>query len=210
MAGTITHSWDGTVLTVTSDSGSSSMDLKGSAGPIGPRGPQGAPGVSVGGSGGVTVDLSNYYTKDETDNAIQTAINDIDPGADIDLSNYYTKQEINNKGYATETFVTNKIAEAQLSGGDSGSVDLSGYATKDDLNTYRKLDNTRFDGAITIDDGANTLHLFPIGIQSVNGLWIGNDGAGQFTSLTVNSKTVATQEWVTAQLAALDGSEVEY
>lgn len=133
MAGTITHSWDGTVLTVTSDSGSSSMDLKGSAGPIGPRGPQGAPGVSVGGSGGVTVDLSNYYTKDETDNAIQTAINDIDPGADIDLSNYYTKQEINNKGYATETFVTNKIAEAQLSGGDSGSVDLSGYATKDDI-----------------------------------------------------------------------------
>ena len=32
--------------------------------------------------------------------------------------------------YATESFVTNKIAEAQLSGGD---VDLSGYATKDDI-----------------------------------------------------------------------------
>ena len=34
------------------------------------------------------------------------------------------------EGYATETFVTNKIAEASLSGGE---VDLSGYATKDDL-----------------------------------------------------------------------------
>jgi hypothetical protein len=36
----------------------------------------------------------------------------------------------NDKFYATETFVTNKIAEAELAGGD---VDLSGYATKDDL-----------------------------------------------------------------------------
>ena len=37
--------------------------------------------------------------------------------------------------YATESFVTNKIAEAQLSGGGSGEdIDLSGYATKDDLN----------------------------------------------------------------------------
>ena len=35
-------------------------------------------------------------------------------------------------GYATETFVTNKIAEASLSGGE---VDLSGYATKDELET---------------------------------------------------------------------------
>ena len=35
------------------------------------------------------------------------------------------------EGYATETYVTNKIAEASLSGGE---VDLSGYATKDELN----------------------------------------------------------------------------
>ena len=33
-------------------------------------------------------------------------------------------------GYATETYVTNAIANAQLGGGD-GTVDLSGYATKD-------------------------------------------------------------------------------
>ena len=36
-------------------------------------------------------------------------------------------------GYATETYVQNKIAEASLGGG--GEVDLSGYATKDDLST---------------------------------------------------------------------------
>ena len=35
-------------------------------------------------------------------------------------------------GKASESFVTNKIAEAQL-GGDSGNIDLSGFATKDDV-----------------------------------------------------------------------------
>lgn len=44
-----------------------------------------------------------------------------------------TKQPVGN--YATESFVTNKIAEAQLGGGDdTPTIDLSGYATKDDLN----------------------------------------------------------------------------
>ena len=36
----------------------------------------------------------------------------------------------NDKFYATETYVVNKIAEAELAGGD---VDLSGYATKEDI-----------------------------------------------------------------------------
>ena len=47
------------------------------------------------------------------------------------LSNKANKSDIPSLvGYATEKFVTNKIAEASLS---SGEVDLSGYATKDDL-----------------------------------------------------------------------------
>ena len=45
---------------------------------------------------------------------------------------YVTDTELEDKGYATETFVTNKIAEAQLGGGGN-QVDLSGYATKDEL-----------------------------------------------------------------------------
>lgn len=40
----ITHQWDGTVLTVTSASGTSSADLKGEKGDAGPEGPQGAQG----------------------------------------------------------------------------------------------------------------------------------------------------------------------
>lgn len=39
---------------------------------------------------------------------------------------YITDDELNSKGLATETFVTQKIAEASLSGGE---VDLSAYAT---------------------------------------------------------------------------------
>ena len=41
MAGTIKHSWNGTVLTIESDSGISSADLKGAKGDTGIRGAQG-------------------------------------------------------------------------------------------------------------------------------------------------------------------------
>ena len=50
MSGTISHSWNGTVLTITSDSGTSSADLKGDTGI---RGPQGAAGI---------VDTNYVYT----------------------------------------------------------------------------------------------------------------------------------------------------
>ena len=59
MAGTITHEWNGTILTVTSDSGTSSADLKGAKGDMGVRGAQGAAGSSA--------DMSAYYTKAEID-----------------------------------------------------------------------------------------------------------------------------------------------
>lgn len=51
MAGKITHSWNGTVLTITSDSGTSSADLKGD---MGVRGPQGVAGI---------VDGTLYYNR---------------------------------------------------------------------------------------------------------------------------------------------------
>ena len=59
-------------------------------------------------------------------------------------------------GYATETYVQNKIAEASLSGGE---VDLSGYATKDDLNT--KADKSAIPtkvSQLTNDKGYLTSH----------------------------------------------------
>ena len=47
MAGTITHEWTGTILTITSDSGTSSVDLKGGKGDTGPRGAQGPAGMFI-------------------------------------------------------------------------------------------------------------------------------------------------------------------
>lgn len=51
-------------------------------------------------------------------------------------------------GLATETFVTTKIAEASLSGGD---VDLSGYVTKDDLSHYLPLTGGELTGPVHIN-----------------------------------------------------------
>ena len=69
-------------------------------------------------------DLSNYATKDELFSKDYN-----------DLTNKPTIPSLN--GYATESFVSNAIANAQL-GGDK-EVDLSGYATKDELNSKANI-----------------------------------------------------------------------
>ena len=73
MAGTITHKWNGTILTITSDSGSSSCDLKGDKGDMGVRGVQGAPGLLTDTTGVVLAPADRYYLKQETDDAIAAA-----------------------------------------------------------------------------------------------------------------------------------------
>jgi hypothetical protein len=103
----ITHSWNGTVLVITSDSGTSSADLKGD---MGIRGPQGNPGVITGtvitingkqgeveltaeDVGALPVgDIANYYTKEE----INEAITNYYTKSEIDtaITNYYTKEEL--------------------------------------------------------------------------------------------------------------------
>ena len=132
MAGTITHSWNGTVLTVTSDSGTSSADLKGATGNTGTRGPQGPAGVvlngdgSAGGSGG-TVDLSNYYTKAQVDAKIP------------DITGLASQTWVENKGYLTEHQSLKTIngqsivgtGNITISGGSS--IDLSNYYTKEQI-----------------------------------------------------------------------------
>ena len=81
--------------------------------------------------------VDNLATKEELVNGLATKA-DVSHTHDQylteqDLSDYALKTEIPSlEGYATETFVTNKIAEASLSGGE---VDLSGYVTKDELAT---------------------------------------------------------------------------
>ena len=101
----------------------------------------------------VIVGLPNYSTNDANKilavNAQGTALAWIDkpeiPTRTSQLTNdsgfitevpseYITETELNAKGLATETFVTNKIAEASIGGGEGSTVDLSGLGADLSLN----------------------------------------------------------------------------
>lgn len=111
MAGTIKHSWTGTVLTIESDAGTSSCDLKGEKGDDGVRGPQGSPGT--------TPDLTGYATESFVEAKIAAI-------STPDLTNYATKDYVNNAGFASETYVNSAIA----------AIDFTPYATKTELSSY--------------------------------------------------------------------------
>lgn len=157
----IRHEWTGSVLTITSASGTSSADLKGPKGDTGPRGPQGPAGIILDEEGNVKVDLSKYYTADEVDAKLEN----------VDLEGYATEEYVrlqitNNQpdltDYATKNYVSTQIAQAQLGGsGDGSGVDLSGYATKDDLNDYAtkaELDDIKNNGtAANVDVDNKTI-----------------------------------------------------
>lgn len=66
----VTHSWDGTVLTITSASGTTSVDLKGEKGETGLQGIQGEPGSpgkdgEAGKDGYTPVKGKDYYTEED-------------------------------------------------------------------------------------------------------------------------------------------------
>ena len=67
--------------------------------------------------------------------------------------------------YATRSFVINKITEAQLSGGGSDDIDLSGYATKDDVGALSNLvGDTKVSTQIS-----NAIGAIDFPVDSVNG-----------------------------------------
>jgi hypothetical protein len=84
----------------------------------------------------VSVDLSNYYTKSETNTAIQTALNN------INLSNYYTKSEVDAKFTTSGTFdptqyYTKNDVDGLIPTTFSGDYnDLSNKPTLPDLTPY--------------------------------------------------------------------------
>ena len=101
---------------------------------------------------GGDVDLSGYATKDDLhehtnknilDNITSEKVNDWDNKSEFDgdynsLTNKPTIPSL--VGYATETYVKNEIANAQLNS-DDNEVDLSGFATKDELNTKADVED---------------------------------------------------------------------
>lgn len=66
------------------------------------------------------LDLSNYYTKDETDSLIDTAVQN------IDLSSYATKVEL-------ENYDTSEQVDAKINAIEIPEIDLSDYAKKSDI-----------------------------------------------------------------------------
>ena len=120
-----------------------------------------------------------------------------------DLTNKPTNiSEFNNDAnYASETYVNNKIDEAQL-GGDSGTVDLSGYVTKEtgnasqitfaDGQTFQeKLDSGTLKGDKG-DSGANSI----------------DDTITSATTTYSSNKIETIKENLSSQIRAIDGSDV--
>lgn len=104
MAGTITHEWNGTILTITSDSGTSSADLKGAVGDTGPRGPQGKAGIILNADG--TIDMTGYATETYVDEKL-TDVN-------VDLSDYYTKSETDTRFAEQDVQMSEYCTESQV------------------------------------------------------------------------------------------------
>jgi hypothetical protein len=123
----ITHSWNGTVLTITSDAGTSSADLKGDSGC---RGPQGPAGIVYGEMGDIV--LEGYATEQY----VNDLLNDID--VDVDLTDLYTKSEVDAKIVESEAYLEEYV--------DSNYNNItSNFATKNEVNskiTYGTADLT--------------------------------------------------------------------
>ena len=133
MAGTIEHYWNGTILTVISDSGTSSCDLAGEKGDTGPRGPQG-PAGDIGLTGergeqgipGETGPMGEVdYTKLEE--YLPLAGGKMTGGIDMG-NNKITRMDSPTGAMdaANKEYVDTAIANAV----SSGTIDLSTYATK--------------------------------------------------------------------------------
>ena len=136
----------------------------------------------------VNIDLALYYTKEEVDTLLNNK-------ADIAHTHdeYVTDSELDAKGLATETFVTNKIAEASLSGGE---VDLSGLATKDELNTKANSAHTH-----EISDITNLVIPTNISDLTNDSGFITSIPGEYITETELNNKNYATTTYVNTKIS---------
>ena len=88
----------------------------------------------------------------------------------IDLSDYVTKDELkqNTQNFATEDYVMNKIDEAKIEGGTGQTVDLSRFATKEQIDQKAddlfKIDTSIVSplGGITMGEDLNNVSIHEI------------------------------------------------
>lgn len=108
--------------------------------------------------------LESTYTIPVVDNTLT------EEGAAADAKATGDKIAKSVEGLATETFVTTKIAEASLGGGDT-NIDLSGYATKDDITDVINDTQTKLDAKSNSDHthyGATPIPFKPGDFSSIN------------------------------------------
>jgi hypothetical protein len=105
--GTIKHEWNGTVLTITSDSGTSSCNLKGAKGDDGCRGAQGSPGIIVDTTGNIL--LEGYVTREYLDSLLDNKT------IALDFSGW-------GAGYFIETLRDGTEIQHDLEYDDSGNI----------------------------------------------------------------------------------------
>ena len=124
----------------------------------------------------------------------------------ITLPNYPTvptkiSQLTNDSSFATETYVTNKIAEASLSGGE---IDLSGYVTKELGNASQ----------ITFSDGQTFQAKLDAGTLKGDKGDKGDPGSGTTTDSTNNAILLVTQaqydSLVAGEIVSINGVEHTY
>ena len=112
---------------------------------------------------------------------------------------------------ATEAFVKNEIANAQLGGDEGGEIDLSGFATKDDitiLNTTIKNIDFPVD-SINGKTGAVSLSASDIGARSNNWMPTASDVGAVSTSRTINGKALSSNISLNASdVGALEKSKI--
>lgn len=214
MAGTIKHSWNGTILTIESDSGTSSMDLKGGNGDIGPRGPQGPAGVIINPDG--SINYNGYATEQYVDDKIEAV--KLEPA---NLENYYTKAqtlalipdtsgfvvEAELADYATKTYVNSKIPDTS---GFATKTELNNYATKNELKNYATKDYVLEQiSEIEISGGNVDIDLSDYALKTDI-----PDVSKFITMAQVEAKGYQTaaqvQTAINDALAALNGDEVSY
>lgn len=144
----VEHAWSGTVLTITSKNGTSSMDLKGESGVyVGPGDMPEGYNVQVDPNGEILTSPVTSVNGETGDVMLDIP----------DVSNFATTTYVDDKvdnleipsvdGLASEDFVIEKINEAQLDNGDT-NIDLSIYPTKDEVDT--KITNYLGSGAVQI------------------------------------------------------------
>lgn len=127
----ITHSWNGTVLTITTDAGTTSVDLKGDTGC---RGPQGPHGIVYDADGNIIMEGF------ATEQYVHDLLRDVKP----DMT-----------GYATEQYVNEQIIRVNT----GGTIDLGDYATKEYVDNAIGSNGGYIEPIITLDRTSNPFPL---------------------------------------------------